>query len=137
MPSVAGVLETSLYVDDLRRATEFYKALFGFEVYISDQRISILLVPDRQVLLLFKKGGSVQPAETPGGTIPPTDGDGNLHLAFAITSEEYGSWENRLSELGISIESRVTWPGGGRSLYFRDPDRHVIELATPGTWPNY
>ncbi|PYU59508.1 MAG: glyoxalase, partial [Acidobacteria bacterium] len=30
-----------------------------------------------------------------------------------------------------------TWELGGWSLYFRDPDRHLIELATPGTWSIY
>ncbi|HWQ03343.1 MAG TPA: glyoxalase, partial [Candidatus Nitrosotenuis sp.] len=26
---------------------------------------------------------------------------------------------------------------GGRSIYFRDPDGHSLELVTPGVWPNY
>ena len=26
---------------------------------------------------------------------------------------------------------------GGESLYFRDPDGHLLELVTPGLWPNY
>jgi hypothetical protein len=28
------------------------------------------------------------------------------------------------------VESVVNWPEGGRSMYFRDPDDHVIELKT-------
>ena len=35
------------------------------------------------------------------------------------------------------MESEVTWPQGGRSLYFRDPDGLLVELATPGLWRNY
>ena len=42
-----------------------------------------------------------------------------------------------LVDLGIAIISRVTWPLGGKSIYFHDPDGHVGELATPGTWPTY
>lgn len=26
---------------------------------------------------------------------------------------------------------------GGCSVYFRDPDGHLLELATPGVWINY
>jgi hypothetical protein len=29
------------------------------------------------------------------------------------------------------------WKAGGWSLYFQDPDRHLIELATPSTWSVY
>ncbi len=73
----------------------------------------------------------------PGGIIPPHNGSGELHLAFAIAAAELEAWERRLSEKAIAIESRVTWPGGGRSLYFRDPDRRLVELLTPGCWPIY
>ncbi|MDQ3753396.1 MAG: glyoxalase, partial [Acidobacteriota bacterium] len=29
------------------------------------------------------------------------------------------------------------WNRGGTSLYFRDPDNHLLELATPGLWAIY
>jgi catechol 2,3-dioxygenase-like lactoylglutathione lyase family enzyme len=28
----------------------------------------------------------------------------------------------------------MNWPGGARSLYFRDPDEHLVEFITPGFW---
>ena len=58
-------------------------------------------------------------------------------MAFAIDREDLAGWETRLRELGIGVESRVTWDRGGVSLYFRDPDNHSIELATPGVWASY
>src|SRR5712664_2537191 len=70
-------------------------------------------------------------------TPTPHDGDGELHLAFAIASAEFSDWEAWLAEKGIAIEEKKKWDLGGWSLYFRDPDRHLLELATPGTWTVY
>jgi catechol 2,3-dioxygenase-like lactoylglutathione lyase family enzyme len=137
MPKVTGVLETALYVDDLPRAKQFYQNIFHFETLFSDHRICALSVAGKQVLLLFKKGASMQPLPSWGGVIPPHDGDGNLHMAFSIAATEFENWEKWLQQNNVAIESKVNWQEGGRSLYFRDPDQHVIELATPGTWAIY
>lgn len=69
------------------------------------------------------------------GTIPPHDGAGRLHVAFAIAAADLPDWEARLEHNGIAIEGRTHWPRGGESIYFRDPDGHLLELATPGVWP--
>jgi len=88
-------------------------------------------------LLLFRRGASLETMTMPGGTIPPHDGSGPLHVAFAITADELAPWEERLRERGIAVEGRTDWPRGGRSIYFRDPDGHLLELATPGLWRIY
>lgn len=137
MPSVTGLLETALYVEDLERATEFYRGLFKFEILVADNRLMALGVAGRQVLLLFRKSASNTPVQTAGGVIPPHDGHGSLHLAFAISEESFGEWERALVEHRVAVESVVRWPRGGRSLYFRDPDGNLVELATPGTWAIY
>jgi catechol 2,3-dioxygenase-like lactoylglutathione lyase family enzyme len=69
--------------------------------------------------------------------IPGHTGSGPSHIAFAIDRSAVMAWQERLAELGVEIESRVRWERGGESLYFRDPDGHSVELATPGTWPCY
>jgi catechol 2,3-dioxygenase-like lactoylglutathione lyase family enzyme len=135
-PPVARVLETSLYVDDLDRAQEFYMRLFGFTELLRDARMCALAVPGRQVLLLFRRGGSQQPSHSPIGIIPPHDARGAQHLCFSIAHGDVAAWETHLAEAGIGIESRLHWPKGGISLYFRDPDGHSLEVGTPGLWAN-
>jgi catechol 2,3-dioxygenase-like lactoylglutathione lyase family enzyme len=136
-PALRGVLETALYVEDLARSREFYAGLFGLPVMVGDDRFCAFDVAGRDVLLLFRRGGTPEPVATPGGVIPAHDGDGRLHLAFAVDRGELDGWEARLRALGVEVESRVTWKRGGRSIYFRDPDGHLLELATPGLWANY
>ena len=52
------------------------------------------------------------------------------HFAFAVDSaEELDAWRGYLSEQGIET-SDVFERGGFRSLYLRDPDGHVVEIAT-------
>ena len=130
-PDSGGILESSLYVTDVARSARFYEEIFGFHV-ISDfgERGRALQAGDRQVLLLFKKGAS--------RLIPtPHDGDGELHIAFAIAASDLAGWEAWLGDKGIEIEEKRTWDRGGVSIYFRDPDRHLLEIATPGVWSIY
>jgi catechol 2,3-dioxygenase-like lactoylglutathione lyase family enzyme len=134
---IRGVLETALHVADPARSAAFYRRLFGFEVLLESDRLVALDVAGRNVLLLFLLGGTSEPFAVEGGVIPPHGGSGQLHLAFAIVAEDFEPWRRRLESDGIAIESVVQWPGGGSSLYFRDPDGHLVELATPGIWPVY
>jgi catechol 2,3-dioxygenase-like lactoylglutathione lyase family enzyme len=129
-PKTDGILESALYVSDLARSIQFYERIFGFRVISDFGRGCALQAGDRQVLLLFKKGASRE------GTTPH-DGDGELHLAFAIRAEELAAWESWLARNGIPVEEKTVWKLGGHSLYFRDPDRHLLEIATPGVWSIY
>lgn len=102
-----------------------------------DDRLVALDAGQGTVLLLFREKASLSGAMLPNGHIPPHDGAGPVHLALAIPADELSSWETHLAAAGVVIESRVHWDRGGTSLYFRDPDGHSVELATPGVWPTY
>jgi catechol 2,3-dioxygenase-like lactoylglutathione lyase family enzyme len=69
--------------------------------------------------------------------IPGHDGAGRLHLAFAIGASEKEEWRARLAAAGVEMLGEYCWPRGGVSIYFADPDGHVVELATPGLWATY
>jgi catechol 2,3-dioxygenase-like lactoylglutathione lyase family enzyme len=133
--AVRGILETALYVADPDRSSDFYHGLFAFEEIVRSDRLVALDVAGREVLLLFRRGATSVPIETEEGTIPPHDAEGRVHLAFAVDSPDLEPWIARLASRAIPIESRMRWPDGGESLYFRDPDGHLVELATRGTWP--
>ena len=138
MATLNGILETAVYVDDLGRAKRFYEDVMGLKPMFSDRRLTAYDVAGQNVLLVFKRGASLQPAPMPGGgTIPGHDGAGPLHVAFAVAADQLDGWEERLKANGVEIEGRTDWPRGGKSIYFRDPDGHLIELATPGLWPAY
>lgn len=137
MPSLMGVLETSLYVDDLDRASHFYEELFGLARIEGDDRFRAYSVGGRSVLLLFKRGASNRVIPLPQGKLGPHDGSGPLHLAFSISAKDLATWEKLLADRGIPVETRIQWPRGGASIYFRDPDNHSVELATPGVWSIY
>lgn len=138
MPILTGVIETALYVDDMERASTFYESVLGLRRIGGDaDRLHAYSVADRSVLLLFKRGATAQDMQTPIGMIPGHDGAGQNHFALAIPATELAAWAKHLEQHGVAIESRVDWPLGGTSIYFRDPDGHLVELATPGMWPVY
>jgi catechol 2,3-dioxygenase-like lactoylglutathione lyase family enzyme len=137
MPRLTDLKETCLYVDDLARAKAFYGEVLGLALLVEDARFCAFDVAARHILLLFVRGGSTGGATLPGGFIPPHDGAGPIHVGFAVDGQELPEWESHLEAHGVPIVSRVSWPRGGRSVYFRDPDGHVLELLTPGVWSTY
>ncbi len=132
VPQLDDLLETALYVEDLERSVEFYARVFGFSVIDSDPgRLVAMRITDRRVLLLFRTGAS--------RALPNTahDAVGASHLAMAVPAAAIPDWTTWLGGHGIDIVDTRDWPRGGRSLYFRDPDGHLLEVASPGVWSVY
>jgi len=137
VPKLDRVIETSLYVDDLERAARFYEDVLGLAALTRDSRFRAYDVGGLSVLLIFKRGATLETVRMPGGTIPPHHGEGPLHIAFAVGAADLAEWEKKLGQHGIAVEGRTKWSRGGHSIYFRDPDGHLLELATPGLWAIY
>jgi catechol 2,3-dioxygenase-like lactoylglutathione lyase family enzyme len=136
-PRISGLLETSLYVADLDRAAAFYEGVLGLRVMLRSPRLVALDAGRQGVLLLFLAGATSADVVEAGGTIPGHEGAGRLHMAFAVPAEDLDAWRARLATAGVALTGEMAWARGGVSLYIADPDGHVVELATPGLWPNY
>jgi catechol 2,3-dioxygenase-like lactoylglutathione lyase family enzyme len=143
-PSVTGLLEAALYVEEVARAMDFYQDLFGFEPELRNEFIGVLRVPGAggtRALILFPRSIAQSPSAVPptaiDGPLPTHGGSGRMHVAFSIQPDQLEPWKNRLTDRGIKIEGITRWKRGGTSLYFRDPDEHAVELVTPGIWSFY
>jgi catechol-2,3-dioxygenase len=134
-PKSTGIIETVLYVADVVSSAEWYSRLLGFPVIFGEKdRLRALDTGNGRVLLLFRKGGSTNATKVQGGTIPSHDGSGPVHVAFGMQTSDAEAWEQHLTATGIEIEGRVDWNAESKSLYFRDPDHHLVELITAGHW---
>jgi catechol 2,3-dioxygenase-like lactoylglutathione lyase family enzyme len=44
------------------------------------------------------------------------------------------AWRKRLHDYGVAIEQEFAFGNNPPSIYFRDPDGNVLELAVAGIW---
>ncbi|WP_025122834.1 MULTISPECIES: VOC family protein [unclassified Serratia (in: enterobacteria)] len=134
---IERVIETVLYVGDIERAAAFYQQVLQLPAMVANERFRAYDIGNQSVLLLFVSGDSLNGAHYPEGYIPPHDGSGPQHLGLAVSKAQLPLWEQQLAEHDVEIEGRMRWEQGGESIYFRDPDGHLLELVTPGIWANY
>jgi catechol 2,3-dioxygenase-like lactoylglutathione lyase family enzyme len=116
-----GVLHFTIPVKDLDRAAAFYKDIFGFE-HIRRNKHMLFMQSGQDSFVLTHSEKPVDPN--------PEDGTA-IHSAFRVTPEEYDRAMKFLKEKGIKIlkeEDRDTGTFQGRSAYFEDPDRNVLEI---------
>ncbi len=123
------IVETAIYVQDLERSETFYKDTLKLEFVSRQPGRHVFLKAGKSMLLIFNPQTTLAEASVPHGT------RGTAHLAFEIDPDDHDSWKETLSQHKVPVEKEVTWPSGARSIYFRDPDNHSIELITKGNWP--
>jgi catechol 2,3-dioxygenase-like lactoylglutathione lyase family enzyme len=128
------VLETAVYAADLDAAEAFYRDILGLELISRGGARHVFFRAGDAVLLLFNPGETVIPPAPDQLPVPPHGATGPGHLCFAARADEIDAWERQLREAGVAIESRVDWPNGGRSIYFRDPAGNSLEFAEPRIW---
>ncbi len=125
-----AILETCLYVDDLNAAERFYREVLGLEFDARQEGRHVFLRLGDQMFLLFNPAES----ESTEGDFPPHGARGAGHVCFACREDEIDAWHEHLAEQDITIEFIQHWPGGARSLFFRDPAGNSVELASPRIW---
>jgi catechol 2,3-dioxygenase-like lactoylglutathione lyase family enzyme len=127
-----GILETALYADDLPAARHFYEEVLGLDCYASEAGRHVFFRCGDQMLLIFNpETTSEQRGALP---VPPHGARGPGHVCFRISLSDLNGWRRRLAACGIAIEADFEWPGGGRSLYIRDPAGNSVEFAEPRIW---
>lgn len=132
--SPKAVLETSLYVSNVDRAVAFYREVLGLrqieDGYFDGGRGAALQVgTGPSVLLLFRAD-----LTWPGGELPPHGATGAGHVAFWVEPGELRAWRERLIERGVPIEKEFAFGDNPPSIYFRDPDGNLLELAVSSIW---
>jgi catechol 2,3-dioxygenase-like lactoylglutathione lyase family enzyme len=129
------VLETTLYVDNLETAEQFYVRILGLSKIFSVPGRQLVFQCDRGVLLIFDpKKTEGERMVINGGAIPLHGTHGAGHMAFRVPKERLNPWREHLRANGVAIESEISWPNGAYSIYFRDPSGNSLELATPDIW---
>ena len=132
---ISHVLEACLYAADLDAAERFYVDVLGLQRFSSAPGRHVFFRCGPGMFLVFNPHRTSAEASIVGGATVPTHGAiGPGHVAFAIPDADVPAWRARLEAANVAIESEVSWPRGGRSLYIRDPAGNCVELASPKLW---
>jgi catechol 2,3-dioxygenase-like lactoylglutathione lyase family enzyme len=131
----SGILETVLYAPDLDAIEDFYRGVLGLEPFAKAEGRQVFYRCGNQVLLIFDpEATKVPPGPDAKLPVPPHGATGEGHVCFRASGDEVESWRRHLESLGVAIEADFEWPGGGRSIYFRDPAGNCLEFAEPRIW---
>ncbi len=132
---VDGVLETCVYARDLEAAERFYAGVVGLEIYSREPGRHVFFRCGAAMFLVFDPARTSEPSSKPSAIqVPPHGAHGPGHVAFRVDEAALPTWRGKLATAGIDIETEVEWPGGGRSIYVRDPDGNSVEFATGAIW---
>lgn len=130
-----AILETALYTRDLAAARAFYGEVLGLPVIAEVSARHVFFRVGAGVLLVFDPEATEVPSHNPALPVPVHGARGPGHVCFrAETAAELDAWKVQLLAQGQTIEHEHDWPGGGRSIYLRDPAGNSVELAEARIW---
>lgn len=118
---VTGISHITFIVEDLERASVFFKTIFDAKEFYTSGEKTFSLGPEKFFLIhdlwiCIMEGKALQEQSY-------------NHIAFQISAEELDTYEAKVRSLGLTIRpSRPRIEAEGRSLYFYDYDNHLFEL---------
>jgi catechol 2,3-dioxygenase-like lactoylglutathione lyase family enzyme len=130
----AGILETVLSAKDLAAAEAFYRDVLGMEPFAKIPGRHLFYRCGNQVFLIFNPDATKVPPAPGALPVPPHGAEGAGHVCFRASAAEIDAWRQLLEGKGVAIEADFEWPGGGRSIYFRDSAGNCLEFAEPRIW---
>jgi len=121
MLKTQGVVHFTIPVKDLDRSEKFYSEIMGMERLRRNDHMVFMRAGEDCFVLTY--------SEKP---VDPNAGDAHdIHHAFRVSAPDYDAAKAFLAQRGIRIfkeEDRRSGTFQGRSAYFHDPDRNVIEI---------
>lgn len=122
MINMKGLTHFTIPVKDLQRSKDFYCNLLGFKFERENKHMVFLSCQDDYFVLTHSK----KPVD------PNPDDEHDIHTAFYVDADEYDRAVKYLEEKGVRVFKEEERHGDatftGRSAYFHDPDRNVLEL---------
>lgn len=127
---ITGVAHIGIRVHDLARARAFYERL-GFKFVagpVGPEPVAILAHPSGVEVNFILNAPS---AAAPNILMDvPEKHPGYTHVALAV--RDVAAMQAELAAAGVALSGGpVTFPGGSKAIFVRDPDRNVIEFNQP------
>ena len=121
MLKTQGVVHFTIPVKDLDRSERFYTEIMGMERLRRNDHMVFMRAGEDCFVLTY--------SEKP---VDPNAGNAHdIHYAFRVSAHDDERAKAFLAERGIRIlkeEDRRSGTFQGRSAYFHDPDRNVLEI---------
>jgi len=122
MIKMKGLTHFTIPVKDLKKSKEFYCETLGFDLVRENPHMVFCKCQDDYFVLTYSENA-----------VDPNPGDSHdIHTAFYVDADEYDRALVYLKENDIRVFKDEERHGDatftGRSAYFHDPDRNVIEL---------
>ena len=117
---IRGINHITFSVSDLSESIAFYQIVFEAKLLLKSENMAYFDVGGLWLAL------NVQ-ANIPRQEIKQS----YTHLAFTVDASNMEEMEKRLKRIGVKLlPGRAREDGEGRSLYFHDPDGHLLEFHT-------
>ena len=124
---ITGIHHITLLVKDLSRSAAFYRNVLGLRLVkqtVNDDDKSA-----RHFIFGDEDGMLITCLEYPDLDEGKVGRGSTHHFALAVDSEaELAAWKQYLDQKGIPTTD-VMDRGEFRSIYLRDPDGHIVEIA--------
>jgi glyoxylase I family protein len=125
---ITGIHHITLLVSDLDRSLSFYRNVLGLRLVkqtVNDDDSSA-----RHFIFGDAEGMLITCLEYPDLDEGKVGRGSTHHFAFSVESvEELAAWKGYLEGRGIPTTELMD-RGDFRSIYLRDPDGHIIEIAS-------